>query len=371
MRELLFMPCDPPPDLLATLTSVVQGFPGSLFLFPGERGFEALKHSFVALLLLAAIGILAAREVGTVLSNTFDVAAGLLTLVVFIFLLEIYRRSGFQCTLWAWMVLYLIVLEGSAFLNKAADTEVGKQFGLDELAVSKRKDGGRNDCMRLAACEISPVANNARKVQDKYEACQRCLESGKLFDTKWRSVNGAPTFDGYRCTQQAPPFEPCKGRADCPATRDVLEHLGEPVTPANVEAVCGEAEGKLCVFATAGGKLLGPFGEVDRANTTGLGYPTIDMCNTHRPNQGCALVAEACQRVDTITAAKNCFCEQYKFRRSKNPCAFLETQCDKSSSLYAEARLQVNQGKLDVSDVIDATDLRNIVVGLDKALGFA
>ena len=372
MRELLFMPCDPPPPLLSTLRSVVDKFPSSLFLYPEERGLDAFKHSFLSLIAIGVLGVFAAREVGIVLSKTFGVTPGLLTLVVFIFLLEIYRRSGLQCTLWAWMVLYLIVLEGSQFLNKAAETEVGKNLGIDELPVAQRKQGGREDCMRLAACEISPVAKNAQKVQDKYEACSRCLEQGKLFDTKWKSVNGAPTFDGYGCTQRAPPFEPCKNRSTCPATRDVLEHLGEPLTDANVDAVCTEASGKLCVFARDGTTLVGPFGEVDPSKTTGLGYPTLEMCNAHRPNQNCAMETAGCDATDTVVDGKNCFCEQYKFRRSKNPCAFLETQCDKSSSLYAEAKVQVTQNaKLDVSDVVDAADLRNLVVGLDKALGFA
>ena len=374
MRDLLFMPCNKPPFLFDTLKSFFANPPKSVFSYPLERGFKAFKHSAFVLIVLFILGILGAREVAYTLSSAFGIAAGLITILVFVFMIEIYRRSGFQCTLWAWMVLFMVVIQGTSLLGKTANTAAGKALGLDALPAASETVDPRKNCLRLATCQISPVFSHHEMAQEKISACETCLKQGKLFESTSKNENGVMVFDKYVCSDRPVPMRKCatSSSSACPKTHDALKIMGESTSTAYVDSVCEASGGKLCYVAQDGsGQYNGYAGRVPfESSSSGLGYPSTTLCTKYNPGKTCVELPN-CTVSDSNTPVTNCYCDQYKFRRAANPCEFVETKCDMNSPLYSEAKLQLQQQKVDVSDIVNSDDLRNLVTGIDKALGFS
>lgn len=366
------MPCDTPPELFSSIRASLSTFPSSFFAYPMERGFRSFKHSAAALIFIIIAIVAASREVARALSITFGIAPGILTAAVAIYLIEIYRRAGFQCTVWAWMTMFIVVIQGSSLLGRTADTTMGKALGLDELPAAAEPVDPRLNCMRLAACQASPVFSHHEMAKEKINACEKCVTQGKLFESVWKDEDGVQVFGGYKCSDRDAPVRQCppEERSSCEATRDALELMGESTEPSAVSAMCKKSSGKLCHVARHKDGYRGYAGPVSFDETSvGLGYPNEELCQKHNPRSTCVQLP-GCIASDVPGRGTNCFCDQYKTRRANNPCTFLESKCDMGSPLYAEAKLQIAQQSLDVSDIIDGGDVRNLVKGIDKALGF-
>ena len=367
------MPCNQPPNIFSSLKSFFANPPKTIFFYPMERGFASFKHSAFMVIVISVLGFLASRTVAYTLSQTFGIHAGGLQILVFIFLTDIYRRSGFQCTLWTWMVLFMIVIQGTGLLGKTANTAAGKALGLDDLPAAKVTVDPRKNCLRLATCQISPVFSHHEMTQEKISACETCLQQGKLFESTAKNENGIMVFDKYVCSDRPVPMRKCATGAPsaCPMTHDALKIMGESTSTDNVDAVCKASGGKLCYVAQDGaGQYTGYAGSVTFDSvSSGLGYPSYALCTKHNPGKTCVQFP-SCLISDSDTPVTNCYCDQYKLRRAANPCEFLEEKCDINSPLYSEAKLQLQLQKVDVSDIVDADDLRNLATGIDKALGF-
>lgn len=359
MRHLLFMPCDTPPPLWDTLRSAME----NPFVYHMETGFRGFKHSAFVLIVVALACMIAARMFAYSASVVLNGFHGLTTVIIFIVLMEVYRRAGIQCTLWLTITIVMLLARALPLLNAFASSKIGNAAGLGDLHVVETVDPAKN-CMRLAACRASPTYIHHKMAQEKIDACERCAAIGKLFKSKWRTEAGGDVHDGYECSDTTVPVHQCD-RA-CEHTRDALELIG---SSANVTETCEASNGELCFVARdANGATFGYAGEVPfDSSSSGLGYPTRSMCEQAHPSKTCTKLP-ACVASDNV--GNNCYCEQYKHRRSTDPCEFLLSKCDTKSPLYVDAKTQLAQKKLDVSDIMSAQDAKDIVAALDNVLGY-
>ena len=362
LHTLLFMPCDPPPPLAQVIASALRN---PLWNPALGHGFVAFQHSFVMLLLIGYVIWRGSYLVGYTISEAFGVSPAWSAIACFVLLVEIYRRASFQCTLWAWMVMYTIILEVIPLLTWASKTKAGKVVGLHKLPLAKRNDPKRN-CLRLAACRRSIVFKHHEDAQARASMCERCLAQNRDFTSVFKNGN----FSGYACKTTKPPSVRCPGDAICPKTRDALTVMGE--RSANAAAVCRESGGKLCFVAKAGKTYYGYAGTVAfDATSSGLGYPTKALCQKHRGKNADCVVLPGCKPTDSV-ASRNCYCNQFAdVPRAADPCTFLQTKCDMKSPLYKLAQLQLAKRNIKPTDIVNTSDINKLSSSLDKALGYS
>ena len=374
MKQLLYMPCQKPPPFSEILSGATRRIPYSLFVHEQDVGrhmsMTGFMHSAAFLIFALFLGIAAARELAYSLSRVFGISGGVIAVVIFVFLLEIYRRTGFQCTVWAWMQLFMLVIHGTEALPGVAQSAVGDAIPiLKELpgASEEKPADPRLQCFRLAACRAAPIYDNHLEQRQKFEKCEECLSKDMGFTSKWNEdkfvgyVCSADVEKGYRKCMDTP-----SASDECPMTADVLEIIG---SEESVIDVCNASNGQLCTFAKKNGTYFGFAGEVDFvASDAGLGYPTIEICEGQNPGAECVSL-ENCEASDKRIST-NCFCNQYRtVAQYKDPCAFLMENCDENSSAYREAVIQLKQQDIEVSDIISVDDVQGLVAKLDTALG--
>lgn len=364
MRSLLFMPCYPPPPILPTFAAALSAPPRSLLQsLDVPSGLTALLYSPVGLLAIGALMVYMAREVAILLMPYFGgLSGGVITVLLSVMLLEMYRRTGVQCTLWAWLQIFMVVLQVTTLMPRDVPLQTATGTAL-------KTSDPLYDCRRLATCRALPVYSNHKRQVAKVEKCEECLAQGAGFTD--------PDGDGeYECDAAVkPPDVPCaaggqgSGGGACAATRDALEIMGRDD---DVASTCAASGGRLCHVAPTGdGVYVGYAGEVDLVSgSSGLGYPTASMCEEEHPGATCVEIP-GCVASDKVSGASgsNCYCDQFKsVSQYDDPCDFLSSRCDTKSVAYQEAKLQLAQSKVSVDDVVSVDDLSAVVDAVDRAL---
>ena len=329
-------------------------------------------HAFVNSAVFVTFAIimcgLGARTLAYSLSRLVGISGGIIFLILFGALGFHYIYSGFQCALWTWMQMMLIVLLFTDNLPQVAQTEIGKSVGLQELPGTAVSSDGLKQCGRLVACRESKMFRNHKIQVDKYETCVQCAETDLGFESLPPGQENRDTHKYHRCSDGKADVAKCRRTAGtCPMTAAALQTAG--LAQMDVSTVCAQSKGTLCVFASTGTETLGYAGPVDvDTNIDGLGFPTFAACEAKHPTATCAKRG-ACAQFDEPPKT-NCFCDRYRrVGQFGDPCDFLEKSCDEKGPFFAEAQQLAERRKTSITDIVDIDDGRALVERLDEALG--
>lgn len=354
MKELLFMPCGEPFDFFSMIKikSIYE-----IFAKPGLPFPNNIMASVLGSVLLIFMFYLGSAELGRQSAYSFGVSNGITTVLVFTAMMVSLSNLGIPCTIYSFMLLYLIVFSVIMMLPAAANVP-----GLDQIPGTQRPADQISACRRLVACETSPMYKNHMWQKQKYDTCKICLEKDKGFKQN-------DDASGHVCTNSPPGVVSCStdsSSTSCMFTRAALASIGRSD---DVQSVCTTARGKLPWFDCSSGNCEGYIGDIGSKKPSvehsSLGYPTKDICETTTGN--ICTECTSCTAVDDIN--NNCVCDIYKNNRQyKNPCAFLNQYCDPQSIAYTEAKLTIAQANVEITDIIDTDDILEFTSFLDQNL---
>lgn len=346
------MPCGEPVDFLsiAKVKSVSE-----IFLKPGLPFPNNVMGSVIGLVTLIFLFYLGSVELGRQGAYSFGVSNGITTVIVFISMMVSLSNLGIQCSIYAFMLLYLIVYTVITMLPAAANVPV-----LDQIPGTQRPADQISACRRLVACETSPMYKNHTWQKQKYDTCESCLSQNKGFKQN-------DDASGHVCTDAPPGVVTCSidsSSTSCMFTRAALSAIGRSD---DVQAVCTSAAGKLSWFDCSSGNCKGYIGDIGSTTLSvehsPLGYPTKDICETTTGNV--CTECTSCTAVDTFNS--NCVCDIYKNNRQyKDPCAFLYQYCDRQSIAYTEAQIALAQANVQITDVVSTDDIIQFTTFLDQ-----
>ena len=409
MATVFGLPCTPLPPIgdivFSAPLSPFDNFVKSIFANPNYRD----KHSrffYSKLFFFAYVWYVVfrlPREMSRLLNAGLGINFSILLVINVVFAFEMFRRYGYECTLLLVAMLYFVYTGLLMLLPAVAKSEVGEVLPeLKELPVSQRTPG-LNHCRRLAVCRATPVFDNHRFQQGKYRKCLACASGAKpkkiVFDetapncgSKERDVDAEKC---YKCSSADASTRSCRySDADCADVNMVLDMLDSDKTEYRErQRICKEASGSLCWFQPVEGDNSKGLGwnqpllverntrhqrqdakewDLSDANANGHGFPTKEICEREIPADlgGTPSPGVTCKRLSSCApktdAAARCVCEQYRdVRQYRNPCEFLEANCDDTSVAYTEAVLRIKQADIGVDDIISVDDAKNFLDALD------
>ena len=416
MSSVLGVGCGERPDVARILfgTSVS---PFSTFLFsfvqgPQHTGLDRYDRFFESKLFFIFFSwfmlFRVPRELAHELNRGLGVSFIVLLMIHVTIALEAFRRYGYECTSFLLLVMFLIYSGILYMIPVVASTPVGDVIPeLKELPVSTRTPG-LNHCRRLAVCRATPVYDNHRLQKGKYEKCMECVMSSEksiIFRPeregcgfKQRDIDARECYD---CSEQDARTTDCSyTREDCLAVNMVLNEIDPPKTiPVHVESdngpklmvtreeepkfprpqACKESHGSLCWFAELKEPTLDEryqgwdesvvLSDINVLTAQGRGFPTKEICmevtqGRSQTNRNKVVCKKGYCKASAAMA--RCACEQYRdVAQFRDPCAFLEANCDVNSVSYAEAVLKLKQADVGVDDIITIEESQRFLGKLD------
>lgn len=419
MASIFGIPCDSPPPLGDILFSTSL-FPIGNFLKtlaqnpnPSMNKYEKFFYSKLFLLLyLWYVVFRIPREMSLFLNRSISLNLSILLVINVLFVFELFRRYGYECTVFLVILMYLLYSGIIYTIPVVAESPVGDVLPeLKELPVSTRKPG-LNHCRRLAVCRATPVYDNYLFQRGKYEKCIECAKknekivfksSKKGCGSKERDINAK---DCYECTvNSSPNTDKCTySSEDCANVELVLDILDPPrhtpefrpkydsngnrtldleLVSTTSEShfdraeVCKEAHGSLCWFGKlSNGEYRGwnyssqnpKTYNLNDPKSKGQGFPTEQVCRHQMQSQSVLEGDPECKRgICEVSEKKaSCACSQYRdVAQFNNPCEFLEENCDEKSVAYTEAKLKIKQADVSVNDIVTVGDAKRFLEDLD------
>lgn len=326
------------------------------------------------------------NELSRMLNNAFGVNYSILLLIHIIFILELFRKHGYECTLFLTLIIYIIyqlaILVTSYMAHSTLADEIPE---LKELPLSKNEPG-INHCRRLAICKQTPVFDNYSFQKGKYNKCLHCAKRNKgiIFDDSSENCSASKrNIDAEKCytcnADHIPNTLPCKfSDEQCKQVTNVLKFI-DPVGSkyGDSASICKKSNTSLCWLVCAEnlntctsymGWNQGPntmrFTSTSDSNANGHGYPTEEICKQENPGRVCTRITKC--RENNIDIAK-CVCRQYNdVAQMRDPCILLRKSCDENSLAYTEAVLKVKQSNIDTSKIITASDASKFFNQIDN-----
>jgi hypothetical protein len=336
------------------------------------------------------------RELSLFLKTSIGLNYSIVLLVNMLFVFELLRRYGYECTIFLVILLYIVYNLVVYMIPILARSPVGEVLPeLKEIPAATRKPGV-NHCRRLVVCRATPVFDNHIFQRGKHEKCLECAKINEKIIFKGTNKGCESTkrdIDAkscYECTEgNEPDYGNCSyDQTDCENVNMVLDLLEEKsLLKTDKTEACKEGHGSLCWF----GKIPGTdeyrgwkwesttgvqdirIDPNDRASI-GLGFPTQEICmatmekyqskssKTPIPEDTC--VKGVC---DVSDKRAECACSEYAdAAQFLNPCEFLEKHCDEKSIAYTEAQLKLKQADVNVDDIISVGNVDNFLNDLDK-----
>ena len=423
MASIFGIPCDSPPPLGDILFSTSL-FPLSNFVKslaqnpnPSMNKYEKFFYSKLFLIFyLWYVVFRIPREMSLFLNRNIALNYSIILIINVVFVFELFRRYGYECTVFLVIILYLLYSGIIYMIPVVAESPVGDVLPeLKELPVSTRKPG-LNHCRRLAVCRATPVYDNYLFQKGKYEKCIECAKknpSEKIVFKSSKKGCGSKNRDidaknCYECTVNSPPKKnKCTySLSDCENVKMVLDILDPPKhTPKfekvyspdgedtletklvsnksevvfNREEVCKEAHGSLCWFGKlVNGKYRGwnykeggdyPMYDLNDPRAKGNGFPTKGVCEYYMEDPTKALPEGTCVKGVCEVSEREalCACSEYKnVAQFNDPCKFLEDDCDEKSLAYTEATLKIKQADVAVEDIVTVGDAERFLKDLDN-----
>ena len=413
MSSFFGLPCEPPPDLGSVFFPLSEAFSQKLFLNPQFSEMHQFWTSgfFVAFFLWYVV-FRVPREYSRMISAGLGAPMGLVTLFNVVFVFEVFRRHGYECTVFFCILLYLVYFFLLSLVPVAARTPAIADVlpEIKELPAAQ-KEPGLNHCRRLAICRHSPVFDNHLFQWGKHAKCVECAAMGSKgfrYDASDEQCQSSAKSNDpskcYKCAGEVGDTDECTlteeecadvtmvlDLIDPPRTEVTIEEAGQgrqevvrtPVgTKYNRQEACRAGRGSLCWFKPAatpaantlffGWKGIGgdnsarpTYANLSDPAVNLQGYPTKQICeDAETANDKECVKAAACKE-DALMLAR-CACDQYMDAPSySDPCEFLKTNCDMDSIAYQEAEMKMRQAQVDVSDIVSVGDVRGFLGKLD------
>jgi hypothetical protein len=407
MASVFGLPCKPPQlqnILFGTSLSPVSGFLKSITQNPNTsmNKYERFFYSkFFLCIFLWYIVFRIPREMSHFLHKSISLNYTILLIVNVTFVFELFRRYGYECTVFLTLLLYMLYGAIMHSIPLLAKSFVGDAIPeLKELEVSK-KTPGLNHCRRLVVCRATPVYDNYKFQKGKHEKCMECASKSnggerirfnstkKSCGSKNRDVDAKTC---YECTENQPPKKSnCSySKTDCANVFLALDVIDPPQSQAeytdgilvtkrqpvkyNRVETCKKSHGSLCWFGKVGNRYRGWIRNPNQQYETfslndqrskGKGFPTQEVCELEMSasNQQSVCTLFPC---DTTGAEAKCACAQYKnVAQFDDPCKFLESNCDEKSMSYTEAKLRMKQADINVDDIVTIDDAKRFLNILD------
>ena len=420
MASIFGIPCDSPPPLGDILFSTslfpLKDFVRSLAQNPNPSMNKYEKFFYSKLFLIFYLWYVVfriPREMSLFVNRSISLNYSFLLIINVVFVFELFRRYGYECTVFLVTILYLLYNGIIYMIPVAAESAVGDVLPeLKELPVSTRKPG-LNHCRRLAVCRATPVYDNYLFQRGKYAKCIECAKKNPSENIVFKSSKkgcGSKNRDVdakecYECTVNSPPkvTECTYSSSDCEYVNMVLDILdppknsskfetdGEDLTTRlvsttteavfNREEVCKEAHGSLCWFGKlANGKYRGwnykeggnyQTYDLNDPRAKGHGFPTKGVCEHYITEEQSVTLPEegGCVRgvCEISDREATCACYEYKnVAQFNDPCKFLEPNCDEKSIAYTEAKLKIKQADVAVQDIVTVGDVERFMKDLDN-----
>lgn len=410
MSSFLGLPCDPPAKLDSVFFPISETFSRKLFLNPNYSEMGQFWNSrFFIILFLWYVVFRIPREYSRMISVGLGVSMGLVTLINVVFVFEVFRRHGYECTLFFCLLLYLLYFFLLSMIPVAARIPaIAETFPeIKELPVAQ-KEPGLNHCRRLAICRYSPVFANHRFQKGKYQKCLECAKQERDFqyDGSSKECESGVKYNDpkkcYKCSEGKVDVNVCTlTKEECASVTLVLDMIDPPKTELttsnesgtervlsrstgtkyNRQEACRVGQGSLCWFSVATppgiGKYFGwqgigqhgsarpVFEDLTQPEVLGRGYPTQAICEEKEVGLNCIEASgKGCKKDKEMIA--RCACEQYTDTpKFSNPCEFLETNCDMNSIAYKEAEMKMKQGDINVSDIVSVENIQGFIGRLD------
>ena len=420
MASIFGIPCDSPPPFgdifFSTSLFPLGNFVKSLAQNPNQSMNKYEKFFYSKLFIVFYMWYVVfriPREMSLFLHRSIALNYSILLIINVLFVFELFKRYGYECTLFLVIILYLLYSGLIYMIPVLAASPVGDVLPeLKSLPVSTRKPG-LNHCRRLAVCRATPVYDNYLFQKGKYEKCVECAKknekivfksSKKDCGSKKMDINAK---DCYECTVDSN-YDKSKmnctySMKDCEHVAMVLDLLDPPrYTPKfdtvfdsngqdtgekrlvssttdsvfNRADTCKEAHSSLCWLGkTSTGKYRGWNDKVSQTydlndpRAKGQGFPTKQIClhsmakGTTEPLPDGTCVKGMC---DVSDKEASCACSQYKdVPQFNDPCNFLINNCDVKSIAYTEAKLKIKQADLSVQDIVTVGDAERFLKDLD------
>ena len=423
MASVFGIPCSPPPSFREVYGDTplfpLSDFVRSMVQHPDTKKSKHARFFDSKLFMtfyLWYVVFRIPRELSHFLNASIGLNFGVLLILNIVFVFELFRRYGYECTIFLVTILYLVYNGLVALIPVAAASPIGDALPeLKEIPASTRKPG-LNHCRRLAICRATPVYDNHRFQRGKHEKCLECAKQNEriIFDESKEDCGSKKRdVDAKRCYECTVNTEPDTGdctydSAECQNVTMILDILDPPTTEPRfmnpgakddprVELIdnpdwqaprfdraaqCKEARGSLCWLGklsegryrgwnyrvTSDGASPLTFALDDPA-ARGQGFPTQEVCEHVMRTMGSGPPAPECVRAECDVSDKEaaCACAQYKdVAQFDDPCAFLEANCDENSVAYKEAQLKMKQANVDVSDIVSVGDAKKLLSDLDK-----
>lgn len=431
MSSVFGIPCIRPPSLgdvyFSTALFPLSMFAKSIFKNPNQsmNKYERFFYSklFMTIYLWYVVFRIP-RELSLFLNRNIGLNFGILLVIHMIFVLELFKAYGYECTVFLVIIMYLLYSGLMYLLSLAADSALGDALPeLKELPVAKRTPG-LNHCRRLAICRVTPVFDNYVFQRGKYEKCVECAKKNERIifkssksecGSKKRDINAK---ECYECTENTrPEFKNCTySTEECENVNMVLDILDPPIHSQKFEdvydskgektletrivtttsratfdraKVCKESHASLCWFGKLpGNKYRGwnyltgelissesyeTFDDLNDPRSIGQGFPTREVCLSEMSKMQDATIGGLADDIcvmgvcDVSDKKAECACTQYRdVAQFKDPCKFLEANCDEKSIAYTEAQLKVKQADIDVSNIVRVDDARRLLNDLDN-----
>ena len=142
---------------------------------------------------------------------------------------------------------------------------------------------------------------------------------------------------------------------------------------------CKDSHGSLCWFAKLKEATLDTryqgwdqsvvLSDINVETAQGRGFPTREICwQVAGERFGFDRTDVECEEgyCKASAAKARCACEQYRdVAQFRDPCAFLEANCDVTSVSYAEAVLKLKQADVSVDDIITLEEGQRFLGKLD------
>ena len=425
MASIFGIPCDSPPPLGDILFSTslfpLENFVKSLAQNPNSSMNKYEKFFYSKLFLIFYLWYVVfriPREMALFVNRSISLNYSILLIINVIFVFELFRRYGYECTVFLVIILYLMYSGIIYMIPVVAESPVGDVLPeLKELPVSTRKPG-MNHCRRLAVCRATPVYDNYLFQRGKHDKCIECAKknpSEKIVFKSSKKGCGSKNRDVdankcYECTVNSPPkVTKCTySSSDCENVNMVLDILDPPKHSPKFEKVydskgedtmttrlvsttseavynrtevCKEAHGSLCWFGKlANGKYRGwNYKQDGNYQTYDLndprakehGFPTKGVCERELADgkDPSTLSEETCVRgvCEVSDREAACACSEYKnVAQFHDPCKFLESNCDEKSIAYTEAKLKIKQANISVEDIVTVGDAERFLKDLDN-----
>lgn len=410
MSTFLGLPCDPPATFESVFFPLSETFSRKLFFNPNYSEMGQFWNSrFFMLFFLWYVVFRIPREYSRMISVGLGVSMGLVALINVIVVFEVFRRHGYECTVFLCLLLYLVYFFLLSMIPVAARTPaIAEVFPeIKELPVAQ-KEPGLNHCRRLAICRYSPVFDNHQFQKGKYQRCIECAKQSKGFQydgSNKECQSGVTSNDPkkcYKCIDSEVDVDDCTlTKEECASVTLVLDMIDPPKTEIatsddlgrqrirsrstgtkyNRQEACRIGQGSLCWFREAApgtGKYFGwqgigehgsarpVFEDLTQPGVIGKGYPTQAICEAKEGAETTCIEAtgRGCKKDEEMLA--RCACEQYTDTpKFSNPCEFLERNCDINSIAYTEAEMKMKQAEIDVSDIVSVEDVRGFIGKLD------